>query len=233
MATVQGGKSNYTPTMKAPLPMGAMAATSQGQSPQQIAMDAYPTYTPGYDPLSMSAVDEMKRLDPMYTQGFNRLRSEALRKGPSSWLNMSLAQDALKQQDAIEKARQMNASRTAESENRLAASGGLSSGARERVQEQGQNDFMNMNQDLARSGKLADIGMRVSDEQQRVGKLENLTGMEQQKENAWATAKDKDVQNVMNERKRASDFQMDLYKTRMENAAAERQAQATENAGKK
>ncbi len=193
--------------------------------------DDYPVYTPGYNPLTMSAVTEMNKLDGQYSQGFNRQRAEALRKGPSNWLNMSLAQDALKQEDAREKAGQMNASRTAEAHNRLASLGGLSSGARERVEEQGQEGFMNMSQDLARSSKLAGLGMGVQDEQNRIGKLSDLTGKEMQRENMWTTAKDKDTANELAEAKRKSDFDMNLFDIRKRAEGAESNANAIQNSG--
>lgn len=217
------------PTSRPPPP--PTGATVAPKSLMDQVMSEYPTYSPGYDPMSMSALDQLTNLDAKYSKGFNQFRDQALRKGPSNWLNMSLAQDALKQHDAMEKAQQMNAGQTASAHDMLAATGGLSSGARERVQEQGQHNFMNMSQDLARSGKLADIGMRTADEQNRIGMLSDLTGKEAAKENQWQTAKNTDTQNIMAERKRASDFQMDLWKTKAEAAGAQANARAIENSG--
>lgn len=198
-----------------------------------LAMHGMPAYVPSYDPNTMSMTGNLKELYPEYTKGFNAFRDQALRKGPSQWLNMSRAANALKMQDAREKAQLETAGDTASAMDNLAASGGLSSGARERVQEQGQKNVMSMSQDLTRQGNLADLNMSVQDETNRVAELGSLTGMEDTKLKDWTTAKNQDVTNVSNERQRLNDYNLRKYQARMEALAAERQAQATENAGKK
>lgn len=216
---------------------GAAAQPSQGPTASQsllnLAMNGMPVYTPTYDPNTMSMTAALKELSPEYTKGFNQYRDEALRKGPSRWLNMSMANNALKMQDAREKAKLETAGEAASAMDNLAAMGGISSGARERIQEQGQKNAMSMSQDLTRQGNLADLNMGVQDETNRVGQLQNLTGMEDTKLKEWESAKQTDYTNISNERQRLNDYNMKKYSARMEALAAERQAQATENAGKK
>lgn len=216
---------------------GAAAQPPQGPTASQsllnLAMNGMPAYAPTYDANTMSMTDVLKELSPEYTKGFNAYRDEALRKGPSRWLNMSMANNALKMADAREKAKLETAGETASAMDNLAAMGGISSGARERIQEQGQKNAMSMSQDLTRQGNLADLNMGVQDETNRIGQLTNLTGMEDTKLKEWESAKQTDYTNISNERQRLNDYNLKKYQARMEALAAERQAQATENAGKK
>lgn len=187
-------------------------------NPYASMIETSNTLRPQFD----SMADDFTASQGQYSNGLNALRDQALRKGPSQWLSMNLFQNALKQSDAKEKGMLENAGATAKARDALAAGGGLSGGARERVEEQGQKNYMSMSQDLSRQGNMADLGMRVQDEANREGAVGALTGAEETKQKDWLTAKQTDYQN-----------QLDIYKTQMEAIAAERQAQATENAGKK
>lgn len=204
-----------------------------GQAFMDYAMNQYPGYQTAYDPMSMSATKSLEELYPQFNKGFNVLRDEALRKGPSNWLSMSLTNQALKSRDKKEKATLETAGQTAKAHDALAAIGGLSSGARERVQEQGQKNVMSMNQDLSRSDSLGELDMQVADEGNRVDKLNKVTGLEMGHLKEWENAKSRDTDLAMREKERLSQYNMDIYKTRMEAMASQRQAEATENSGKK
>lgn len=204
---------------------------SSGQTGTNNQNNAYTMYNPYASMLETSntlrpefdsMADNFTQSEGKYSNGLNALRDTALRKGPSQWLSMSLFQNALKQSDAKEKGMLENAGATAKARDALAAGGGLSGGARERVEEQGQKNYMSMAQDNSRQGTMADLGMRVQDESNRGAAVGALTNAEEAKQKDWLTAKQTDYQN-----------QLDIYKTQMESIAAERQAQATENSGKK
>lgn len=189
-------------------------------------------YAATYDPNTMSMTKNLESLYPQYNRGFNQFREEALRSGPSKWLRMSQTQNDLRQRDSKERGKLEIAANTAGAKNALAASGGLTSGARERASEQGQKNFMSMAQDVGRQDSIADIGMTIQDESNRVGQLAQLPGMEMTHLKEWEGAKEKDINNTMQEQQRLNQYNMDLYKTRMETWAASKQANATENSGK-
>lgn len=157
-----------------------------------------------------------------YDSGLNQLRSDALNKGPSALTQLSLYQQAL--QDALlrQKGMAQNSAQTAGAEDNLAASGGMSSGARERVQEQGQKNYMSMAQNVDQQQILGGLGLRAQGEATQNQQLGQLTTDEQQQQQMWLTAKQQDYQN-----------QLSVYQTQMQSIAAEDQAQATENSGKK
>lgn len=157
-----------------------------------------------------------------YDSGLNQLRSDALNKGPSALTQLSLYQQALQDAALRQKGMAQNASQTAGAEDNLAASGGMSSGARERVQEQGQKNYMSMAQNVDQQQILGGLGLRAQGEATQNQQLGQLTTDEQQQQQMWLTAKQQDYQN-----------QLSVYQTQMQSIAAEDQAQATENSGKK
>lgn len=192
-----------------------------------------PGYHAAYDPKAMSMADYLSSVYGDNSQGYDAFKQEALRSGPSRWLNMSLLQGDLKERTQRENAgREANAA-TMGSLDKLASTGGLSTGARERAVEAGAKNYLGMSQGLQREGNINDIGLRIQDEGNRMGMLSALPGMEQTRVNTWQTARTNDVQNQLEEANRLNQYNKDLYTARLEAAAAERQANATENSGKK
>lgn len=198
-----------------------------------LALNGMPQYQAGYDPNTMSMTKNLQSISPQYSQGFNQMRDEALRKGPSAWLNMSKANNALGLQTKKEAAEAEQLSGTAQSRDQLASIGGLTSGARERTAEQGQKNLMAMDQDLSRQETQSDLSMGVQDESNRVGQLNNLTTAEEGKQKDWQTAAAADVTNAISEKARLNDYNMKQYQARMDALAANNQANATANSGKK
>ncbi len=149
------------------------------------------------------------------SEGYNKFKEGAFRKGPSQWLSMTKFKNDAQEADQREGAvRDANAS-TAQQLSQLASQGGVSSGARERATEAGAKNYLGMSQNLQRQGNMADMDMGIKDEQNRLSMLTQLPGLENQRS------------------QQKNSYNMDIYKSKMEAAAAERQAQATENAGKK
>lgn len=194
-----------------------------------------PVYTPyvqGYDPRTMSMLSDLEELWPQYSKGYDAFKEEALRKGPSQWLNMSRLAADLKTRDQKEKGRQEVAGATAAAKNNLAAGGGLSSGARERAEEQGQKNVMSMSQGLTRENNLNDLNMNIQDEGNRVTQLQALPGMEKENLKMWQTAKGQDVANQTAETGRLNNYNMTKYQADMSAWAGAKQADATANSGK-
>lgn len=143
----------------------------------------YAAYNPGYDASKMATAPEyQKKLDALNLDksALNAYQEEALRKGPSGY-----AQLAQRQQEAIAKAskdqaRGTAAGGTAEAESQLARSGGLSSGARERVARSGNINAMNLSQDA--NANLANNALTIgqNDEQNRTRMLGEAPGMQLQ-----------------------------------------------------
>lgn len=146
---------------------------------------------------------------------FGVMQKEALRKGPSAWQNLSKVQNSFKQADAKEKGASTVAGQTAKAYSDLAAQGGLSSGARERIADTGVKSGVSMAQDIARQGDLKDLEIGIQDEANRL----NLMGNVASQENTRAS--------------KASDAATRQYEALMSAWAADKQANATANSGKK
>jgi hypothetical protein len=80
------------------------------------------------------------------TPGYEAAEGNALATGPSQWANLATYAQQLNADNAIDAGVNSSAGNTAAADAALASSGGLSSGARERVQESGQKDLMSMAQ---------------------------------------------------------------------------------------
>lgn len=206
-----GNNNNINPATGQPLTKQDIISTTPSLQASEALM-------PQFDSMAQDFTDSQGQ----YANGLDALRTAALRKGPSQWLGMTEYSNALNAKNAREKGMNQNASNTAGAEDALAASGGLSSGARERVQEQGQKNYISMAENVQNQEQQANLGAGIQDESNRQTAVGNLTTAEEAKQKDWLTSKQQDYQN-----------QLDIYKTQMDAWAAERQADATENAGKK
>src|SRR5882724_3452674 len=136
---------------------------------------------PGFTNLiDMTALQNSLNAIPVDMTAIQAYRNEALRKGPSAWANLSKVSSSAQQANQREAALRESNSQTAGEMDKLASSGGLSSGARERAAEGGAKNYMNMSQDLTRQGNLNDLQIGINDETNRVQELGALPGMENQ-----------------------------------------------------
>lgn len=205
-------------------------------------MPGQPQYQQVYDP-SMAltpGLDERLNGIQMDKSGLNAFRDQALRKGPSSWATLAKKDQAAQAANAREKGAREIRGQTAQAEDALASRGGLSSGARERTAQEGAKNYLAMSQDTARQENLNDLQIGMNDEQNRIQQLGMLPGMEYQaiqpdlqKSSMWEQARQADLANTTAENDRRNQWNQILYQQQMQSWAANRQAQATENSGKK
>jgi len=255
-----GKKTNIATNIQSGTPWGGQIGTKQhfmnafdpgnflGMSgsestPFGIPQPGDPGYMQGYDPNTMSFSGELgQRLSGlnMDTRGLERIRRDALRKGASPWAGMmtnkSFAEEAGAKDRAIGQSRAGTNTAMAD----LAAKGGLSAGARERVARGGGRDMLAVGQDVSRQGNLNRMQIGINDEQNRITQLSALPGMENQlyqanmqKESMWDQAKQTDIQRQIEENNKRNLYNQNKYNQQMTAWAAERQAHATENSGGK
>lgn len=202
-----------------------------------------PGYNPIYDPLSMSITPELQQQLQginLNTEGLDAFRQQALRKGPSSWAQLAQQDQLAQASNAREQGAKQTNAQTAQADDNLAATGGLSSGARERTAQEGAKNYMAMSQDLTRQSNLNDMQIGMNDEQNRIQQLGMLPGMEVQslqpelqKASMWEGAKANDVSNQMQALQSTNDWNKYLYGQQMSGWAAQQQGYATEHSGKK
>lgn len=148
------------------------------------------------------------------SDAFQKMKQSAFNKSMNPWAMLAIARQKKAMEDNIEKGSKRVAGQTAQAEGNLAMRGGLSSGARERIAEEGQKNFLDMTQDLNRQGSLNELQIGIADAENKMKQQGQVTGLE---------AEDVKARNA---------YMENLYNQQMEAWAAERQAEATENSGK-
>jgi hypothetical protein len=202
-----------------------------------------PNYNPIYDPLSMGMASDIQGqlsgINPD-TTALSKFRAEATRTGPSAWSALMRQQQAEGADTSRARGAQELAGQTAQANAGLAMRGGLTSGARERVAKSGARDYLNMSQDVARQQGVNNLQVGINDEQNRIQQLSMEPGMENanagiglDKLRLYGQAKQIDTANTMKNTSALNDYNMDRYKTQMGAWAADQQATATQNSGKK
>lgn len=188
-------------------------------------------YTPSYDPNTMGMEQQVQQ-HLQDQQGFNKFSQEAMRNGPSPWARMAHSNqdlESLNQQDIMRKSA---AGQVGQAETALAMRGGSTSGARERLQEQGAQQSLDMNQNIRRQGALNGMQIDMNDEQNRIQQLSQLPGMEMSRDNARSGARQFDIGNRINEQNQHNAFDMNIYDKKMGAYGADRTAKAEYEAGK-
>lgn len=199
-----------------------------------------PQYMPGYDPATMSMgpqLNSMLNQTQLNTDGLDKFSQEAMRTGPSAWSQMANSQNNLSAQTQQEQAARQAGSTASESRSQLAMSGGLSGGARERVQRDSGRNYLGMSQNISRQADQNSQQIGVNDEQNRISQLGQLPGMENQAYQAdldkiklWGQGQMFDTNNQIGEAGKQNDFNLGRYHEGMAAWGANQQAQATANA---
>lgn len=191
-------------------------------------------YNPERDALSPYAQQQLGGVN-MNQEGLNRFRSEALRTGPSAWSRLANEQQRGEESQARESVARQVYGANAGAMSQLAMRGGIDSGARERMARSGAQNMLNMGQDIRRQGSLNRMQIGMNDEQNRITQLGMLPGMESQfanfgleKAKIGIGARQGDIANQIANQQGRNIFDLEMWKKRMEEQAAERQAQATE-----
>jgi hypothetical protein len=180
----------------------------QGYSPQQIqAMQApyvqqqsnpggiqFAPYTPGWNSSEAQAPKYQAMVDAN-SSGFNAEKAEALGPGQTGWATkqqLLLNQQALNQKDA---GAQQVGSQTATADDALAAQGGLSSGARERVAEGGAKAGIGMEQGINQGLATNTLSLGATDEANKLSMLGSVANQEQQRAQNWEGVNASDIAN--------------------------------------
>lgn len=211
-------------------------------APYSGVQPGMPGYVPGWNPSMAFSPELDSRLAAltMDMRGMNKFRDEALRGKPSAWAGLMNAKQYAEEAAAKDRAVDQSRAGVRNAEADLASKGGLSSGARERIARGGAKDLLAVGQDVARQGNLNRMQVGVQDEQNRIQELSQLPGMENmilqtdlQKENMFDQSRQQDLQRAIEENNRRNQFNQNVYNQKMSAWAADRQAYATENSGKK
>lgn len=207
-------------------PLGYFAG---GQLDAKQEMDARRA---GFDPYSGQPIypdfigmDEAQLMGKTGPLG-SAYNAEALRTGPSRGAELARAEQRRELGMTRDQLKAQALGEAAQAKNALAMKGGLSSGAGERVNTAMGSRALELGQ-KARQGyakNLADIGME--DEGNRQKMLTGAAGLESSNMNAG-------IGRVQNQNLAKNKFNLDRYGNQMSSWAAGKQAEATQNSGKK
>lgn len=207
-------------------------------------------YKLGFDSIMPQVNQQMGNID-FSTEGLQALRQKALQQGPSPWLQLQQQQLGNQLSQSKDDASSQNASANANAMSQLARSGGLSSGASERTAKSGAQSLNQQQQQIARQGITSGLDLQIQDENNKNALLSALPGQEAQafapqfqmananlgqlgKEQALQMQADQsNIGTGLNELTQKRAFDLDQYQEKMKAWAADRTAQAQENAGKK
>lgn len=164
----------------------------------------------------LSMIDSAPAYDSMLdSESYLKTKNLANNEGLNPWSSMALSRQNKMAQNNIEEATQRVAGQNATSLSKLAAGGGLSSGARERQTQAGQSDLLNMVQDInsAKDTNALQIGISDADSKQKA--LSEAGAIERA---------DNQAMNAYNQ---------DKARQKLEAYASYQQAKATSKSGKK
>lgn len=168
------------------------------------------------------------------TRGIEALRSRALGSGPSEAANRLTDVQRLEEAGLRDRFGNQSANAAAQARSSLASRQGLSAGASERLARQNMRDQMMGNQGIAQQGALSRANIGAQDEQQRLGILQQLPGMElQQLQPALANKRiqETNINNALAENKATNAQGQASYEEQMKAFAANKQAEAIRNSG--
>lgn len=214
-------------------PLNLMGNKDKGPG---ISLNDQPKY-PGFE----SLLDEKGNLPSNYmvtakgsSAGLNEMRNRAMAApGTSAWSKYQLGQNGLEESRAVQNAGAQSSGNMAQARSNLDMRGGSTSGARERIATGGMRDRMMATQDARNNAAVNRMGILGQDAQNSNNMLTNVTGQEMNRDQMGLQANEYNTSNQYNEKRANDAATVNEYNEKMKGWAAGKQAQATENAGKK
>jgi hypothetical protein len=216
--------------------------TTGGQIDPATGQLKYPGYLQGFNSDMETAPEFQKALNMlnMNNSALNKYRNEALRSGPSNYANLANKQNRMLAMEQRGNLADQIAGSNATAMSNLATHGGITSGAKERLAETGRNNLLDMSQNINNQASKNAMQIGANDEQNRISQLSQVPGMELgastfdlDKEKLGLGAKQYDIGQKVGESARQNMFNMNKYNQGMSAWAANQQANATADSGKK
>lgn len=192
-----------------------------------------PSY-PNYIGMEPEALKLYGKQGMMLNQApLNQFTQEAMRSGPSRAAQIAMQAQRGIALDAKAQARQAAAGEAATARTNLAMKGGAGAGSAERLAKNASNHALDMVQDANNTSAKNVASIALDDEKNRVGMLGQAPAMQlgaSEYNSGLATG---DINRQQLENTKLNAFNLDRYKSQMSAWAANKQADATANAGKK
>lgn len=177
----------------------------------------------------------LQQLDPSKLEGYNLIKQLATEQGPSKYAQR--AQDLAKynMQNQLEAGAAQAASAQAQAQNQLAMRGGVSSGSRERMAQQGSRDLLGARQGAYRGFGQSALDIAAQDEAMKRQALSQFgeaegriasgnLGLQNQ-------ASQYNLKTLLGEKEAANAWKQQKYQAQLDKWASEKQADATAKSG--
>lgn len=187
----------------------------------------------GQDPNSVLGAGLLSNTQ-LDARAHERLREDALRRGPSAWRALMEKEQAQRQAIAQDQLAQQQMGQRASAMNALAMRGGLRSGSAERLAQANMAQGLLGRQGIARQGAQNAMGYDIQDVQNQREDIKSLLAADFQKGNFDAQQQQFNIQNSLREIQNKREFESNMYNQKMQAWAAQRTAQAApqESGGK-
>jgi hypothetical protein len=154
-----------------------------GQQVDPSQSPIFPGFNQIYDPSTMSLGNDMSSMlagTNYNTQPLQQLQSNAESTTPSTWAQLQSQLAKTQTNQAASQSAGQTAASTAQAQGNLALSGGLSSGANERIQESGEQAGINAQQGIQNQGNQQQLNIGSQDAANKQQEMMALPGMETQ-----------------------------------------------------
>jgi hypothetical protein len=188
---------------------------------------AEPQYQPAYDPTTMALAPKLQSFFDEHGGAIKQYMNEAQRKGLSPYSMLALQEQERQGTMSRDSNRRTAGAASAQARADLARSGGLSSGARERVATNAENDLMGLNQQTSATQLDNNAQLRMNDERNRLMELQQAGTFSLDQGRLYGQANQFDLGQQTQENQSKNAFAMDRYNAQMQAWAAEQQARAT------
>lgn len=165
--------------------------------------------------------------NPNKSAGYSGIRDIATAApGTSAWEKMMLQRQGLEESQGRDSLNRDSAAARAMGFSDIAKRGGLSRGAMTSIGRSSARDLLSGRQNLSMGGAQNRLGIGVQGEQNRVGALGQLSGMDE-------SAGKYNITNLLTQKRMEDAAKLGKYSEEMKAWAANKQADATANSGKK
>lgn len=167
------------------------------------------------------------QLDPTKSEAFLKLREQAMAApGQSPWAKMQMEKQAMEESGGRDLAAKQQAQAMGQAQASLMRFGGMGGGARTSMARAGARDLMSAQQDVARQGMLARLGIGEQDIARQQDALGKVSATE-------LDAQGRNIAQMTGDVQAKRDFDLERYKQQMAAYGASRSARAQEVSAQK
>lgn len=196
-------------------------------------MPQYPGFHSMVNPSTGFLDDKYNLKSTLDTQALDKIQSQALSSGPSTWAQLQNQNIGTQAGLAKSNAASQSQGATADAMSHLAMKGGLSSGAQERVGQSGIAQNLAAQQGIGAQSDQALQNVALNDEQMKQSALASLPGMQMAKEQYGQNLNQANIGNVLSQNQQEQMAKMAEYQAQMQAYGAQKSAQATALGGGK